>query len=479
MRRALSLICCVIAGIGVVAGQQGTSVPVAKISLPNPAYIGMPIWLQVESPTGYKIHYPSTTTPNDFDCYEVEVQNSGPLVRPLIGLPAAGRSGPACGWLAIADIAESKLPIHLQYRLTEPGTYMVRFTRREYRRAKVEIAEQSAWVPLRLEVAPPGAIEHWLSNQLAALPNSPGRLLGDALPSLLASHDPRVLRLMIDFTYNGESTVSHYAANSLMLFDPDEVRPQLLSVVRERGPNDALGYLFDSSGSLVLPIAPQIVAATLPRLRSAAPLEVLGAVHVLSIMRKAPFQLPSETVAQIVRALEGEVDFVIAQKNEGAAWWIANFLGQTRPPVGRTLLWKLADARLSTEQSLICITWYRDPSDLPRLAAMVREYNPSDPHGYQHSAIVDHMWTEYGSAARPFLRDVLLTSKQTWVRTAAAQGLAEMNDRAGWEFFIDVVKKHPFYRDEMVRWLQDRFSMPAGSDDTLIAFLESRAAAGQ
>lgn len=55
---------------------------VAKISLPDPAYIGMPIWMKVESPTGYRIHYPSSTSPSDFDCYQVEMKQDGHLLAP-------------------------------------------------------------------------------------------------------------------------------------------------------------------------------------------------------------------------------------------------------------------------------------------------------------------------------------------------------------------------------------------------------------
>lgn len=85
------------------------------------------------------------------------------------------------------------------------------------------------------------------------------------------------------------------------------------------------------------------------------------------------------------------------------------------------------------------------------------------------------MKTEYGTVSRPYLRDVLASSKQTWVRTAAAQGLVEMNDRAGWGFFLDVIKQRPFYRDEMVRWLADRFPETRNSDDALLAtFLQSK-----
>ena len=480
MRRVVTFVWFVMVCDLVVLGQQGVPpVQVAKISLPDPAYIGMPIWMQVVSPTGYKIHYPSSTTPNDFYCNEVEVMQDGRPLRPRIGFPAAGRAGAACGWLGIANIAESKLPIHLQYLLTEPGTYMVRFTRREHRRAQPQpgIAERSEWVPLHLRIAPPGVIEEWLTSQLAMVPGTPGRLLGDVLPSLLASRDPRVLRLMIDTSYDADSAVTEYAANSLELFDPEQVRMKLLSILRERGPSDALGYLFGSRGGIVAPIAAKIVVASLFRLRSSAPAEVEGAIHALSVLRDPYFHLPRETVTQIADALQADVDFIVSQRNDKAAWWVANFLGATRPPVGRALLWKLIEAGLATEQSLVCITWFHDPSDLPRLAGIAKQYNPSDPHGYAHSSVVMHMQSQYGTVARPYLRDILASSKQTWVRTAAAQGLVQMNDRAGWEFFVDVVRQRPFYRDEMVRWLGDVFPVVRDADDAaIITFLESKLA---
>lgn len=87
------------------------------------------------------------------------------------------------------------------------------------------------------------------------------------------------------------------------------------------------------------------------------------------------------------------------------------------------------------------------------------------------------MQTNYGNLARPYLRDILASSKQPFVRTTAAQALAEMNDRAGWEFFLNVIRQRPSYRDEMVRWLGDRFPTIRSADDAaVIAFLQSKMA---
>jgi len=487
MLRAWILLWLFAASVLIVSAAQNTPlIPVAKISLPDPAYVGMPIWMQVESPTNYTIHYPASTTPNDFYCNEVDVKQNGRLLSPLKGVPPGGRGGPACGFLGVADIAQSKLPIHLQYPLTQPGTYLVRFTRHEYRGAgKLEIAEQSDWVVLHLRTAPPSMIESWLSHQLSTLPVAAGPLLGEALPSLLASRDNRVLRLMIDTTYQScparvwgcpESVLAGYAAESLKLFESAQVRTQLLLAISQRGPSNALAYTFNPRDHAA--IASQIVVATLPRLHSSAPAQVEAAVHTLYLLRDPSYGLPSDTVAQIEHALETEVDFVVGQKNENAAQWLAQFLASVGSVAGRPLLWKLAEARLATEQSLICLTWLKDPSDLPRLTAIVEQKDASDPTGYDsHASVVGHMQTNYGSLAQPYLRGILASSKQPFVRATAAQGLVEMNDRAGWEFFLDVIRQRPFYRDEMARWLGQKFPAIRSADAAaLIAFLQSKMA---
>jgi len=186
---------------------------------------------------------------------------------------------------------------------------------------------------MHLQAAPTGMVERWLTDALTAIPKTPGHLLGDALPSLLASRDPRVLRLMVNTSYSPDRTVAAYAANSLELFDPVEMRTELLSALRQRGPNEALGYMFGSRGNIVAPIAAK------------------------------------------------------------------------------------------------------------------------------------------------YLRDILASSQQTWVRTAAAQGLVQLNDHAGWVFFIGVVEQRPFYRDEMVRWLGDQFpAIQNAVDPQIIRFLKSKLA---
>src|SRR5437016_12899726 len=99
---------------------------------------------------------------------------------------------------------------------------------------------------------------------------------------------------MIDTSYDADSAVAEYAANSLEFFDPEQVRMQLLSILRERGPSNALGYLFGSRGGIVLSIAAKVVAAALLHLRSSVPADVQASFHVLEALRDHHCHLPQE-----------------------------------------------------------------------------------------------------------------------------------------------------------------------------------------
>jgi hypothetical protein len=478
MRRLLTpfvLVCALAAPAQRLSG----GIPRSKIVLPVPAYIGMPIWMQIESPVHYPVRYPSSTSPQDFYCNKVELKRDGVVVPPTImrGL-GAGRVGPPCGWLGI-EAASGQLPIHLQYPSLQPGTYMVRFTRYQYGRSlHTEIGEQSDWVPMHVLRPPAETVEDWLTEALSRVPTASGALLGDTLPSLLASRDPRVLQVMVDTTYNINEMVSQYAANALAFFDPEHVRSALILVLRQRAPNAALGYFFASHGDTVKGIVPELLADSLPRLHSADPGEVAGAIQTLGVLRQPYFGLSPADLAKISAALSPAVDVVIAQRNEKGAQSLANLVGAMQLPGGRVLLWKLIEANVAVEQSMICVAGYKDPADLPRLTTILSQYDSDDPHGYKHGGVVDDLGRQYGNATRPYLRELLATSKQTWVKTAAAKGLVLMNDRAGWAFFVNVVNGNEFYRHEMIQWLRATFLELRSADEAVVLnFLEARLAA--
>lgn len=464
-----------------LAAQTSAAVPTrVQISFTDPAYIGMPIWVMVNTPQPHRIHYPVSTAPSDFGCSTIEVQRDGILLVPEVHPNPAGSAEPACGWVSAPDSPESRLPLHIQYRITTPGLYMVRYTRHELRlengRPVRPVVEQSVWTPLEVRTPPAGAAQEWESSLLGKMPTSPGILVGDALPSLLAKRDREVFAAMLEATYNRDEVVSLYASNTVPMFAPTMVREEMLNTIPHCGLNEALAYAFTSYGNILRPIAERVAEACLPYLRSPDPAQVASAIHMAHVLKNPYYRLSSAVVRRLDAGAEQAVDVVIAQKNEKAASWLAQYLAVSKLASAHELLWKLAN-NVGSEQVLICIAWLHNPADLPRLAAIVEQYDPADAHGYKNSGVVNDLRAAYGNAARPYFQDILDKSRQIWVRVAAAKELTLMGDSAGYRFFIDMLEQqaHPFYHDEMVRWLQGAFPVIQNADDAhILAFLKSR-----
>jgi hypothetical protein len=457
------------------ASDTAQGIQKVRISFASPAYVGMPIWLIVESDKPNKIHYPVSTTPTDFGCNRVEVQyNGNKLIRVQLPVSGGGHSGPACGWVSAPGSPESRLPLHLQYPITEPGIYLVRYTRFEYQHGQNEDTEQSEWTPLEVRRSTPVEVSRWLASELRSGPTSPGLIVGDFLPSLLASRTRAALHAALEETYSSDEIVGMYAGNSLPLFDPQLVRQETLSVLKSEGPNDCLAYAFGSSGSILKPISEQIAAVALANLDSPTPQKVLGAVHSLVLLSDPAFGLGAGTIHNVSQSLDSSVDHVVSQRNEKAAWWLANYFGQKRTAETHQLLWKIADANLAVEQSLICITWFKNASDLPKLTTVTETYDPDDPHGYRHASIAEGIGS-YGQVALPYLQRLLQNSRQTWVRTSTAKGLVSMNDPVGFQFFIAMLKDKPFYANELIGWLKETFpTLKTADDSRMMAFLEEK-----
>jgi len=80
---------------------------------------------------------------------------------------------------------------------------------------------------------------------------------------------------------------------------------------------------------------------------------------------------------------------------------------------------------------MICLTSVLDLSDLLRLAAIVKKQkDASDPPGYDsaHQCRGEHAEELRGPLRNPTCGDILASSKQAFIRTAATEWLVEMND---------------------------------------------------
>lgn len=60
-----------------------------------------------------------------------------------------------------------------------------------------------------------------------------------------------------------------------------------------------------------------------------------------------------------------------------------------------------------------------------------------------------------------------------WIAVTCA--LVLMDDRAGWEFFAEVLKQRPFYREEMVQWLKVAFPAIRNANEVgILDFVQSK-----
>jgi hypothetical protein len=477
MRVATTLALSVIALAS--AAQEAKTPAKVAISFTTPVYAGMPIWMSVPATVPQYVNYPSSWNPTDFGCVQLAVRQGTKNIPPKT-LPSNSAGGIVCGWLGVPGASEGRLPLHLQYPNLEPGTYEVRYERYypDFQTHARRVLDESAWTSLEVRRATHDQTENWISGMLAHVPDSAGQLLGDYLPALLASRSERALNAVLEQTYNKNGNVAHYAANSLLLFNREAVRRALLKTVEVRGPTQALAETLTVLGATAMEkdsveIANQLAVAAAQFMDSADPQRLAGATHFAWMI--GFFNIDDATRAKLAQGWEKAVQRAFEQRNDSAAHDVLMWLGSKQPPHAHEQVWRFVDAQLAYEQALICITWFHNPADLPKLTAIVVKAEDRDRPGAMQSSIISAMGREYGAASRLFMKQILNEAREGFARTAAAQQLVLINDAAGFQYFRTMLDEHPFYYDEMVQWLKDRFPEIRNADRQRMAeYLERK-----
>jgi hypothetical protein len=445
---------------------------VATLSLEQAAHVGGPVWIHIQAPPfpwSGDVQYPVGVHPADFGCHEVEVRRNGTLL-PRIPMPATGgfANGPMCGNIGIPGHEmqhKNRLPLHLQYRFDSPGPYEVRYTRR---RGLPDAPDsqpifQTAWTRIEIQPPPPPG-----EPGPGAAPQDPAEALSDCLPGVLGFPDDAHLSLVTEYLYHPNDTVRQYASLGLAYWPDDEINRHLTDLLHTRGPSDVVvERTFRTPGA---------VDFILPYLRSDNPVLMRGAVTgVTRLLFADPPLLAADARARAEDALISAADNVLRAGDPQTGNNYASALGGVHDAHARDLLWSFANRNVLTEQSLIAITWFKNPADLPRFATLLDAPAKGDAMQRTYSSLPYAVYRAYGDAALPVLESAIQKSGYVWVQTNCARELVQAGRRSGFAFIAQAIEQNKFNRREMVQFIQDRFPELRGADDSkVLAFLKAR-----
>ena len=445
----------------------GNEVP--TLSLEQPAHVGGPVWAHIQVPPFPRygdVQYPVGVAPADFGCHQVEVRRNGTLLPRIPMRPTGGIvNGLTCGNIGIPGHEmqhRNRLPLHLWYRFDKPGVYEVRYARRGGLPGTRDSAPvfQTAWARIEIQSAEPTISR--------VRPQDPAEAISDYLPGILGFPDAAHFSLVAEYLYHPNETVRQYTSLGLAYWPDDEINRSLAELLHTRGPSDVVvERTFRTPGA---------VDFILPYLRSDNPVLIRGAVTgVTRLLFADPPLLSAESRVRTENALIAAVENVLRTGDGQTGNNYASALGGVHDPRARDLLWDFVNRDVLTEQSLIAITWFRNPADLPRLATLLEAPAKGDAMQRTYASLPYAIHRAYGDAAIPLLESAIEGSGHVWVQTNCARELVQAGHRSGFAFIAQAIEQNKFYRREMVQFVEDSFPELRGADDSkVLAFLKAR-----
>lgn len=460
--------------------------PKVILSLAGPPYVHMPVWIALDRPYPYyDTLYPYSLIPENFGGGSFEVRRGGVMLKPLEirrdGEPMM-MNGLLNGSIARADSPRGRIPVHLQYRFDVPGKYEVRFigTRLEpdpHRGIRSVQVDESDWT--EIEILPYSAAQRrqWIQEQVSKMPSSPGLLMGDVIPGLLALPDELALSAILPELYHPDDQVRRYVAASLTMFDTALLVKELTPLIREKGPTEEIARLLDGREDLFVGGHQAFVAALPSFLNSASPLVRAGVLQYLVWEQNHDWGNTPEAQNQRSAIVLKAASAILERGDARLQQLLAEALGSIKTDTSRELLWKMIESGKSEEQSRIALTWIGDSRDLPRLAAILMRADPGDPYGRENSSLAYSLHHAYGDASLPWLRQAAHDTKQIFVRTSCAKELVLANQPDGFEYLLQSMNEMPSFKAEAVQFMRDRFpDLRNAPEDAVLVFLKSRAA---
>ena len=215
-----------------------------------------------------------------------------------------------------------------------------------------------------------------------------------------------------------------YSLWGLFFWPQDSVSTVLLALLRTKGPTEDMIRVLLARPGLAKAQQAEIVAAALPYLESEWPRQVEGAIA--SIDRTQAGNTP-ETFEAELHAAERVLTRTDVQNRYNL---LNDLLGPASAPIHdarvHALLLKLAGERLDSNIA-VYLARFGDPSDLPRLTAMMTDSAPKD----QFVGLPQEMTRSFGAGSVPYLKTALRASPGRFTNRELALAAHDSRRRGG------------------------------------------------
>jgi hypothetical protein len=445
---------------------QAVTAPMGKpkltLSLAEPAYVHMPVWIAHNVPVPYRdpIQYPFGMSGGRF-----EVRRNGVMLKPL-EIPLRQVAVGSLGGVVLAD---TPLPLHLQYRFDAAGKYEIRYigTRMEPdppRGMRTVVLDESDWTEIEIQPFPEARRREWIGERARAMPSSPAQLISKALPELLAVPDAATLSAILPQLYHSDESVRRYVAASLAMFDGALLAKQLTPMVREKGPTEEIARLLDENENRFEGGHEAFMAALPGFLKSPLALPQAGALQYIVWEPNHDWGKTAEFQARRAALVMGAAPEILERGDAHLQQLLALALGSIKTEASREMLWQMVEGGKSAEQSKIALTWIGDARDLPRLA------------GAMDVSLAYSLHHAYGDAALPWLKKAARETNQAVVRQACARELVVAGEPEGFQYLLQSMDEMPTFRREAVQFVRDRFpALRNVAEGKVLDFVRERA----
>jgi hypothetical protein len=214
--------------------------PYIQLSLAEPAYVGMPVWLKAFTRGQPVFYYPVYLPPPDTGCIDIEIRFNGqhlPRISETIQMREGIYAGPACGFLGLERerVRPGQFPLHLLYHFDKPGIYEVRVISRwagiggTTGRARAD----SAWTPIEIRTAEEGQRARWLAEMSARLPTDTVDVLSNYLPSVLGIPDAPSLEIVVQYLHHPDERGRRYTMHALSYWPKAEADAAIQSAFEQ------------------------------------------------------------------------------------------------------------------------------------------------------------------------------------------------------------------------------------------------------